>query len=347
MKHPNRANQLHTALLTVLLACSACWDKPAPPSGPETDVQETPKKNVAVPTFDGGKAFEHVAKQVGFGPRVPNTAGHRACAQWLVETFKGYGAEVTVQEAKLTAYDGNVLQAKNIIAAFNPENPRRVLLCAHWDTRPFSDNDPNPANHKKPFLGADDGGSGVAVLLEIARHLQSSPVQLGVDIVLFDAEDYGDNTNAPKVPGDIDKTWCLGSQYWAKNPHRPGYRAMWGILLDMVGAQNARFPQEGNSLRYNPVLVRKVWQEAQQAGYGNFFVNQVGPELIDDHLFVNSIINIPTIDLINVADPSTGQTFGSHWHTQADNLSIISKSTLQAVGQTVLSVLYKQDADAL
>jgi hypothetical protein len=345
MIHRRFAPFVFASALATLLACSACEEKPAPPAAPETP--EVPQKTVSVPAFDADRAYGYVAKQVGFGPRIPNTAGHRACAQWMAGTLEQYGAKVTVQEAKLTAYDGTVLQAKNIIASFNPDNPRRVLLCAHWDTRPFSDNDPNPANRKKPFLGADDGGSGVAVLLEIARHLQEKPIGLGVDIVLFDAEDYGDNTNTPKTPGEIDKTWCLGSQHWAKNPHKPGYRALWGILLDMVGAQNARFPQEANSLQYNPVLVRKVWQEAQQAGYGGFFVNQAGPELIDDHLFVNSILNIPTIDIINVADPSAGQTFGSHWHTQADNLSVISKSTLQAVGQTVLAILYKQDADAL
>lgn len=335
-------------LLSLVIACTACEDRPAPPTSGGNGQPEPPKIAVDVPQFDANLAYDLVAKQVGFGPRIPNSPGHKACAQWMAETLKGYGATVIVQEAKLTAYDGTVLNAKNIIGSFNPENPKRVLLCAHWDTRPFSDNDPDPANRKKPFLGADDGGSGVAVLLEIARHLQAAPIALGVDIVLFDAEDYGDNTNSPKAPGDIDKTWCLGSQHWAKNPHKPGYRAMWGILLDMVGAKNARFPQEANSIEYNPVLVRKVWQEAQNGGHGGFFVNAMGPDLIDDHLFINSIINIPTIDIINVPEPgNTRGTFGSHWHTQADNLSVISKSTLQAVGQTVLGTVYRQNADAL
>lgn len=330
------------ASTTIILAsCASCTnDKPIDKGG------EQPAVTVSVPTFDANSAYAFVEKQVKFGPRIPGTPAHAACAKWLQDTLKGLGAEVMLQEGPVSTYTGKTLTLKNIIASYNPQATQRVLLCAHWDTRPFSDEDPDAAKKEKTFDGADDGGSGVGVLLEIGRCLKSQlPKDLGVDIVLFDVEDWGDSRD-DKPSEQTLKTWCLGSQYWSKNLHKPGYKAKWGILLDMVGAKEARFPQEGTSMRFNPGLVEDVWREAQNAGFGGYFQSAPAGDLIDDHVYVNEIAGIKTIDIINM--PGNGQrTFGPHWHTQSDNMSVIGKGTLKAVGQTVLTVIYKEAAGVL
>jgi hypothetical protein len=198
-----------------------------------------------VPGFNADSAYFYIEKQVAFGPRVPNTAAHKACAVWLENTLKRFTAEVVVQQTRLKASDGTLLDSRNIIASFNPEDKSRVLLCAHWDSRPWADHDPDPANRRKPVPAANDGGSGVGVLLEIARQMSQHNPGLGVDIVLFDAEDYGDHEESASSTQD---SWGLGSQYWSRNPHVPGYSARFGILLDMVGANGATFTMEGTSM---------------------------------------------------------------------------------------------------
>ena len=227
---------------------------------------------------------------------------------------------------------------QNIVASFNPDAKKRVLLCAHWDTRPWADED--IVDQDKPILGANDGGSGVGVLIEIARQLSQNPIDLGVDIVLFDAEDYGNS--------DIVDSYCLGSQYWSKKPHIPGYKAKYGILLDMVGAEGAYFFQEGVSMHYAADVVKKVWETAHKAGYRQYFIfNQFDfSQLTDDHLYVNRYAKIPCIDIIQY-DKNNPKGFGSFWHTHEDNMNIISTATLKAVGQTVLEVLYREAAGVL
>ena len=305
-------------------------DKPTPPPNP-------PKEAVKVPRFDRDSAFHYVEKQVAFGPRVMNSAGHEACKNWLVQKFKQTGAEVIEQDFQAKAYTGTVLNGTNIIAQFNPSNEHRIVLAAHWDTRHIADFDPDESKQDQPILGADDGGSGVAVLLEVARQLQATPISLGVDIVLFDAEDYGDSE------AENDNTsWCLGSQHWSRNLHRANYRPKFGILLDMVGARNARFTKDKTSMTFAPGIMNKVWKMAQNMGYGNYFVSAETGYLTDDHLFVNQIAKIPMIDIINRPQGSkTG--FGHYWHTSGDDLSVIDARTLRAVGQTILAVVYNEN----
>jgi len=291
-------------------------------------------------------AYRYIEKQVSFGPRVPNTMAHDSCAEWLKREFHEVGARLIVQHADLKAYTGEILKAQNFIAVYNPEAKRRIMLAAHWDSRHLAEWDADDSKRMQPILGADDGASGVGVLLEIARNLDVHKIEgLGVDIILFDAEDIGQPRGGGGFP-EQENTWCLGSQHWSRNKHQPDYRPMYGILLDMVGSKNARFPREDVSMKYAPDVVNKVWTEAQKAGYSSYFDFGRAPGVTDDHLYVNQIAKIPMIDIIN--RPVTSETgFGHYWHTHQDDLSIIDKKTLQAVGQTVLNVLYKEAAGAL
>lgn len=293
-----------------------------------------------VPDFQADSAYLFIEKQVQFGPRVPNTEAHKACSGYLADELKRFGADVKVQEMNLAAYDKTLLETKNIIGTYNPDSKKRILLFAHWDSRPFADHDPDKNNHQKPVLAADDGGSGVGVLLEIARQLGMKNPGIGVDIIFFDAEDYGipEFYTGPYQ----ENSWCLGSQFWAKNPHVPGYKADFGILLDMVGGKNAVFFKEHTSMRYAPAIVDKVWTTARNLGYGKYFINAKGGAITDDHEYVIKGRNIPSIDIINY-DPESENGFASHWHTVNDDMDNIDKETLKAVGQTVLDVVYNYD----
>lgn len=307
----------------------------------ETPVQDqTNMLPVKAPEFDADSAYQYVKAQVDFGPRVPNTKEHRACGEYLAARLASHGAQVTDQFVDLVAYDGTLLKARNIIGSYQPENKRRVALFAHWDSRPWADNDPDKSKHHTPILGANDGASGVGVLLEIARLIRQQEPSVGVDIILVDAEDYG----APQFYQGEHKEeyWCLGSQYWARYPHVTGYNARFGILLDMVGGKGATFYQEGFSNEYARSVVKKVWDKAHQLGYGNYFIREKGGYVTDDHLFINRIARIPTIDIVPNDETSELSSFGSFWHTQNDNMDVIDRSTLKAVGQTVLEVIYNE-----
>ncbi|MDR3706376.1 MAG: M28 family peptidase [Paludibacteraceae bacterium] len=291
---------------------------------------------ISIPKFDADSAYKYVKTQVDFGPRVPNSKAHESCGDYLIKEMTRFGAKVTVQATNLVGYDGKNLKARNIIASFNLEKATRVLFLAHWDCRPWSDHDPNPANQKKPVDGANDAASGVGVLMEMARQLNKQKPEVGVDIVFVDMEDYGE---PDWYKGEKkEESWCLGTQYWARNPHVPGYHARYGILLDMVGAPNAVFPKEGYSLQYASYVIDNIWNEAQAQGFGNYFVNKQGGFITDDHVPVNQIIGIPTVDIIHF----TENGFGSYWHTQDDTMKNIDKNTLHAVGQTLLAVIYKE-----
>jgi Zn-dependent M28 family amino/carboxypeptidase len=297
----------------------------------------TSKKSVEVPNFNADSAYYFIEKQLSFGPRVPNTQAHENCGDWLVAKLKEFTPEVIEQRANLKAFDGTILNARNIIASFNPDATSRILLCSHWDSRPWADHDPDPANHKKPVPAANDGASGVGVLIEIARNLSIKNPGVGVDIVLFDAEDYGEPHD---IQGSYEDSWALGSQHWAANPHVPGYSARFGILLDMVGAKNATFGQEYYSMYYAPNIVRRVWSAAERLGYGDVFIKEKTGPIVDDHYYVNEILRVPTIDIIDYKD-DRNKGFFEYWHTLKDDMDYISKETLKAVGQTVITVVYE------
>lgn len=321
----------------ILLVLAGCKNDRSDSAGTDFTTEEL--QPVAVPKFDRDSAYFFIEKQVSFGPRVPNTEGHRECKNWLIDKFQSYGLTVTEQPFQAKAYTGKTLNGVNIIAQYKPEVPKRILLAAHWDSRHIADSPLNAERSNEPIPGADDGGSGVGVLLEIARQLQATPADIGVDFVLFDAEDHGNDSDVNPDP----ESWCLGSQYWSRNLIPPGYQPKYGILLDMVGASGTRFPKEEVSMTFAPQVMNKVWNLGQSLGYTNYFVNEKAGPVTDDHYFVNVIAKIPMIDIIG--KPANTQTgFGAHWHTHNDNMDVIDVRTLRAVGQTMLEVIYREAA---
>jgi len=335
MKTSKSINQLFLAVFIAagMLLLYACGAPDTKDSDPSTDVDPTPRPKLQIPAFQADSAYQYVARQVEFGPRVPNSKAHDECRQWLVDQLSQWTDDVIEQRFDAKAYTGEILKSTNIIGIFNPDAKERILLAAHWDTRFVADYDPDPARRNEPILGADDGASGVGVLLEIARLLSENPVNVGVDIIFFDAEDQGsDGGNSPE-------SWCLGAQHWSRNPHVKGYKAEFGILLDMVGAVGARFTLEGTSMHFAPDIMTKVWRMAQSMGFGSYFVNERTSPVTDDHYFVNQITGIPMIDIINrPANTETG--FGSYWHTHADTMENIHPATLKAAGQVTTAVVY-------
>lgn len=326
-------NLLTYFALTSLILMSACQPKTERKVESEKTFEEAETLQAA--EFNADSAYHFVAQQVKFGPRVPNTPAHEKCAAWLESTMKKYIKNVVVQSFKAKAYDGTTLKCKNIIASFDPSNPNRVLLCSHWDSRPWADNDPDSTKHRTPVDAANDGASGVGILIEIARQLALKPSKIGVDLLLFDAEDYGAPMDANYTGND---DWALGSQYWSYNPHTLAYGARFGILLDMVGAENAVFTLEGISMEFAPDFMQRIWKIGSQLGYSAYFSNDRTNSVTDDHLYINVLRQIPTIDIIQ-HDPSTRSNFYENWHTTKDNMAGISRETLMAVGQTVMTVV--------
>lgn len=325
-----------TALLGIFIVCcllSSCQETPQ--RKPKDKTPAAPAvPELSIPTFKEDSAYAWIAKQVAFGPRVPNSAAHFACADWLFAEFSRHGAEVQFQEAPATAYDGTVLQMKNVIASFYPAKTRRIMLSAHWDSRHIAEKDPDETKKNQPILGANDGASGVGVLLEIARLVGEAAPQVGVDIFLWDAEDYGNPA------GGDNESWGLGSQYWADNKHLSTYSPLYGINLDMVGAKDATFPREGYSMYYAKRIVNRIWGIAQSLGYGNYFVNLQTDPIIDDHTFINEKAGIPMLDIVHMPD---GKGFFAEHHTAADDLSVIDRATLKAVGHTLVTLIYQQN----
>ncbi len=322
--------------LSALVLLSACSNPIKNNDAVDAASATASKPPIELPNFSQDSAYAYLKAQVDFGPRVPGSKAHANCANFLTEKMKRFMPDVTVQTGNATTFDGKSFVIKNIIAEYNPHLNNRILLCAHWDTRPFADAD--SVDKYKPFDGADDGASGVAVLLEIARQLSIAKPEIGVDIIFFDLEDYGQEQNDDRFP-QIENTWCLGTQYWAKNPHKIGYTAQYGILLDMVGGKNAVFPQEGTSLQYAPDVVSSVWSLAQSMGYTNFINNRTNPTM-DDHYFVNTIAHIPCIDIVHY-DVQRGNY--AYWHHRhSDNLDIIDPATLKTVGQLLVAVLWQR-----
>ena len=305
---------------------------------------ETETITAVGPAFNADSAYLFCQQQCDFGPRTMNSKAHDDCEQWIINKFKGYGMSVVPQKCDLKGYDGTTLHSTNIIASYKPDLTDRILLCAHWDSRPWADNDPDEANWKKPVMAANDGASGVAVMLEIARLLSPDSCRLsptlGIDFICFDAEDYG--FPQWETTDDPGNTWALGAQYWAEHPHTAGYKARYGILLDMVGGQGAQFYQEIMSKHYAKHIVDKVWKAAAVVGYGSSFPMSEGGAITDDHIPVNTTANIPCIDIIPYYPTCEQSTFGPTWHTLNDDMAHLDKNTLQAVGQTVIQVLFSE-----
>jgi glutaminyl-peptide cyclotransferase len=318
-------------VVSVLLSCGGSQEKKS--------ASTAEKKIRTVPAFSADSAYHFVEQQVAFGPRVPNTRSHRETGDYLIRKLKDFGASVRAQEFQATSFDGHPLNLRNIIASFNPDVQKRILLASHWDTRPFADKDSNQED--LVFDGANDGASGVGVLLEIARQLGKMPPAAGIDLILFDGEDWGEKSNsaATPLPEGLESWWCLGSQYWAK--HKGSYSAYYGILLDMVGAKGSRFYREGVSLNDAPKIVEKVWNTAEQLGYSSYFVKQNEGAIEDDHVYVNEVAKIPMIDIVHY-QPGVGY-FGDYHHSRKDNLSIISRETLGVVGNVLLHLVYQEE----
>ncbi|MBR4918960.1 MAG: M28 family peptidase [Bacteroidales bacterium] len=314
-------------LAVCCLLLTGCPNKPK-----DNPVQ---KPSVAPPAFDVDSAYQFVKAQTDFGPRVMGSEAHAKCAQYLLLKLSEFCDTAFVQEFTACTYDGKRWPAQNIIGSFAPEKRERVVLSSHWDSRPFADHDRNQTNRDKAIDGANDGASGVGVLLEVARQLQKLNPAIGVDIVLFDAEDYGPKEGEDAPPGEW---WGLGSQYWAQHLHKPDYMARYGILLDMVGTPNAQFYQESFSVRDAQPVVAKVWGHAYDLGFGNYFINQPGGIITDDHYYVNKYAPFKMIDIIHY-DMTSGSGFDPVWHTVNDNIQHIDKNTLGVVGQTLLYVI--------
>lgn len=292
------------------------------------------------PAFVADSAMAYVSAQCAFGPRVPGTEPHRLCGDWIAARFSSFGAEVSELTTTVQGFDGNDLPCRNIQARLNPEAVDRILITAHWDSRAWADNDPDDALHHTPVTAANDGASGVAVMLELARVISQNGLSYGIDFVCFDVEDQG----TPEwADNDSDEDfWCLGSRYWAEQAFAVGYQARFAVNLDMVGGRGSRFAMEGFSRRYASTLTDLVWHLAQQLGFAEYFPLREGGYVTDDHLPVNTIAHIPAIDIIPHVDGARS-SFGHTWHTTADTPENIDPAVMHAVGQTLLQLIYNDN----
>lgn len=334
-----KKSKIMIALLIVALIAGAAFNFLPSNKAEVSETEEIEKVQPVGPDFNADSAYIYLQEQCDFGPRTMNSTAHDKCEKWIIQKFEQYGCKVTTQKATLNGYDGTPLRSTNIMASYNPKATTRIMFCAHWDCRPWADNDPDSTNWRKPIIAANDAASGVGVMIELARILKGSGLELGVDFVCFDAEDYGTpQWFEGEDPGD---TWALGAQYFANNLPE-GYAPRYGILLDMVGGVGAKFYREGMSMQYAPAIVKKVWNAARQVGYGSYFPKADGGMITDDHIPVNQTANIPCIDVIPYYPDCAQSSFGPTWHTIADNMDNIDKNTLKAVGQTMVQVLFTE-----
>lgn len=333
----NRSRIATLLLIIFILSGVYIWVKSN--KSAETNVENS-ALIIETPVFNSDSAYAYIAKQVNFGPRIPNSFAQIVCKDWIVKKLTAYGWQVKVQEFTSFRYDGYKMKGYNIMAAYQPQIQKRILLGAHWDARSIADKD--SVDRNRPIDAANDGASGVGVMLEIARLLSetSKKPAIGVDLIFFDLEDHGEPHDFTGNPSTT--SWALGSQHWATHIIPENYRPYYGILLDMVGARGAKFPHEGSSMQYAPGIVRSIWATAADLGYGNMFIDEDAFGISDDHTAVNEVGKIQMIDIIDLRPVNGGFDFGSFHHTHQDNLKIIDRSTLKAVGQTLLQVLYRE-----
>lgn len=319
--------------LSVMVFLHSCGSDSKPTTAETSKKEEEIKAPVMIPTFSADLAYDKIASQVAFGPRNPNTEAHQKTKQWIIDELKSLGLKVNTQTFRANTFKGEKYTGTNIIGHYKPEYQNRILLLAHWDTRFMADMEEGDLKNK-PIPGADDGGSGVGVLLALANLVVDNEVNVGIDFLFLDAEDQGEDG------GGNPESWCQGAQYYASNMMISSAKPQFGILLDMVGAKDAVFMKEEISMTFAGHIMHKVWAMAQGMGYGRYFSNQKTTAALDDHFFINRTAGIPTIDIIYKNDAG----FGKHWHTHSDNMDIIDKKTLQAVGQVVTAVIYNYAA---
>ncbi len=316
-------NIIYALLLTALCLTGCAQDSPKKTAEPAAEKQIPAP---LIPAFNGNNAFQYLTAQTNFGPRNPGSAGHRNCQNYLYSELQKYAEAVNLQPFTIQGYEKETFKLNNIIASFNLRSTSRVLLVAHWDTRPWADQEPDHKHSDKPILGANDGASGVAVLLEIARCLKSSQPSVGVDILLTDGEDYGK---------EGDKNGYLhGARYFAKNLP-PGFSPMFGILIDMIGDKELEIMKERYSLTFAPDVIDMVWGKAKELGVHQFSDKLQG-YVTDDHLPLNNV-GIKTIDLIDFDYPDTSNQY---WHTHRDTPDKCSPESLEAVGKVLMAVIY-------
>lgn len=331
-----RVGIITTLLAAASLACVSCGGSAASKGAPSAVAAEPAK--AAPIAFDADSAFAYVAAQTRFGPRVPGSEASKACGAWLASKLREFGlSNITEQRARLTAYNGDALDACNISAQWNPEAKERVMLLAHYDSRPWADQETDDALREKPISGANDGASGVGVILEIARNLKATQPRLGVDILFVDAEDYGRRADEPAADDD---SWCLGTQHWVQHPTVDLGAIRYAVLLDMVGGKDARFPREIHSQYAAGKINDKLWRAARMAGVSDRFPDRAGGAILDDHVYLLRA-GIPAIDVIESASDATG-AFPPTWHTHADNIDNIDPATLEAVGKAVTQMLINE-----
>ncbi|MBQ8703001.1 MAG: M28 family peptidase [Bacteroidales bacterium] len=316
-------------MLLLLLLAGCKHKEPVRQPLPSTDYTQ-----VAVPAFSADSAYAFVEAQLAFGPRIPGSKAWSQCADYLTARMRRWCDTVMVQDFHTTLWDGSTVPGRNIIASLNPRAPKRILLAAHWDSRRWADHDADPDLQRSPVPGANDGASGVAALMEMARTMSAMPPSVGVDFIFFDVEDQG---VADWSEAYDEHSWCKGSQYWADNRHVPFYTAVYGVLFDMIGTPEPRFTKEYISRQYAPGLVDKLWQCATALGYGHIFVSQNTDPILDDHLYVNQRAGIPMVDIVQNS-PHT--SFFSHWHTTTDDLQSVNADALRIVATVVMKTLY-------
>lgn len=315
---------------TIIACLTACGGQ----KNEDTDTEATMKP---VMVADGDSLYQYVADQVAFGPRTPGSEGHQACRGYITRKLTEFGADtILIQEAPVRTYLNENFTAYNIMGQFNPEAKHRILLLAHYDTRPWATEDPDERMRNKPIPGANDGGSGVAVLLETARNLGlNRPDSLGIDLLFVDVEDSGQS----ETWGAAEETWCLGTQQWVKDmPYDNTNRPEFGILVDMVGGKDARFHREFFSQQEAKPYLDKVWAIADASGYASRFPNDIGGAAVDDHVYINRA-GIPCINIIENAHPTT-DSFNPNWHTMGDDIGAIDSKTMRMVTQVILNTVY-------
>lgn len=322
------------AVATLFVACNG----PANKNNTPADSPTINYSQVAIPAFNADSAYQYVADQLAYGYRIPGTKAQSECANYLARQMRRWCDTVIVQDFPATLWNGTIVRGKNIIASIEApaeaSTGKRILLAAHWDSRMWADHDDDKDNHRSPILGANDGASGVGVLMEMARVITSQRPGVSIDFIFFDVEDQGCPEWADNY---VEDSWCKGSQYWSANPHTPFYTAVYGVLFDMVGTEQPRYTKEEVSRQYAPGVLNKMWAAAAALGHDKIFENTDTDPILDDHYYVNRIAKVPMIDIVQ---NTRGMSFFEHWHTVDDNLDHIDRNTLRITAEVVLKTIY-------